>query len=123
MTPIETVRSFIASIEHRDIDAALALVADDCEYDNVPMSKMIGIDAIRSGLGPFLAACSTVEWTIVHEAATDGVVFNERVDRFVMPHGEIAIPVSGVWEVVDGKITLWRDYFDLATFQRQMPAG
>ena len=123
MTPLETVRSFISSIERGDLDAALALVGDNCEYDNVPMSKIIGRDAIRTALGPFLSACSKVQWTITREAATGGVVFNERVDRFVMPHGEVAIPVSGVWEVVDGKITLWRDYFDLATFQGQMPAA
>jgi len=33
----------------------------------------------------------------------------------------IEIPVCGVWEVIDGKITLWRDYFDLATYRDQLP--
>ena len=32
---------------------------------------------------------------------------------------DIALPVAGVFEVRDGKIAAWRDYFDLATWQRQ----
>jgi limonene-1,2-epoxide hydrolase len=31
--------------------------------------------------------------------------------------------VNGVWEVVDGKITLWRDYFDAASYLKQMPGA
>jgi limonene-1,2-epoxide hydrolase len=29
--------------------------------------------------------------------------------------GELALPVMGVFEVRDGRIAAWRDYFDLAT--------
>ncbi|SVE40129.1 uncharacterized protein METZ01_LOCUS492983, partial [marine metagenome] len=28
-----------------------------------------------------------------------------------------------VFELVDGKIAFWRDYFDLTTFQKQMAGG
>jgi limonene-1,2-epoxide hydrolase len=46
---------------------------------------------------------------------------NERVDRFTMPDGKtIAIRVAGVFEVRDGKVAVWRDYFDLAEFNNQM---
>jgi limonene-1,2-epoxide hydrolase len=122
VSPLETVRAFIAAIERKDLDGALALVSDDCEYDNVPMSKMFGPDAIRAALTPFLAPASEVEWVTHREAATGVVVCNERTDRFRFPHGWVEIPVTGVWEVHDGRITLWRDYFDAAMFSKQMPA-
>lgn len=123
MTPSETVTSFISALERNDLDAALALVDPACEYDNVPMGKVHGPDAIRALLGPMLQAATKIEW-IVHRQACDGaIVFNERVDRFVMPFGPIEIPVTGVWEVHDGLITLWRDYFDEATYRRQLPAS
>jgi limonene-1,2-epoxide hydrolase len=122
MTPSETVTAFIKALEIKDFDAAIALVGDECEYDNVPMGKVHGPVEIRALLEPMLGAAKTVEWIIYRQAATGDVVFNERLDRFEMDFGWIDMPVTGVFEVLDGKITLWRDYFDLATYQRQMPA-
>jgi limonene-1,2-epoxide hydrolase len=29
----------------------------------------------------------------------------------------------GSFELEDGQITAWRDYFDMAQFQRQLPGG
>jgi limonene-1,2-epoxide hydrolase len=121
-SPLAIVRAFVAALERKDIDAAMVLVASNCEYDNVPMSTTFGPDAIRAGLAPFLAAATEVEWVTHRDAQTGPFVFNERTDRFQFAHGWVEIPVTGVWEVHEGLITLWRDYFDLATFTKQMPA-
>ena len=121
-SPSETVTAFIEALERRDLDTALGFVADGCEYDNVPMGKVFGPDGIRGLLAPMLGAATTIEW-VVHRQASEGpLVFNERVDRFEMPFGWIEIPVTGVWEVHDGLITLWRDYFDEGTYRRQLPS-
>ena len=117
---LDIVHTFIGAIEAKDIDSAVALLSETCEYDNVPMGKVVGRDAVVATLGPFIAQCTTVEWVVFRESATNTTVFNERLDRFHMPHGWVEIPVIGVWEVADGLITLWRDYFDLATFRSQM---
>ena len=122
VSPIETVRAFVAALERKDIDSALTFVAENCEYDNVPMSKVHGPLAVRGVLESFLGAASEVDWVVHREAATGNVVFNERVDRFHFAHGWVELPVTGVWEVVDGRITLWRDYFDIAMYMKQMPA-
>jgi limonene-1,2-epoxide hydrolase len=45
---------------------------------------------------------------------------NERIDRFVMNGKPVALPVSGVFEVVDGKISFWRDYFDKGMFMKAL---
>lgn len=120
MSPLDTVHMFIASIEARDLDYALAYVDNDIVYDNVPMRAVHGPDGVRAMLEPFLARASQVEWIIHREAEMDNVVFNERLDRFLMDGRWIEVAVTGVWEVRDGVISLWRDYFDLAEFQRQM---
>jgi len=119
MTPTETVTAFITAVETKDFDAAVALLSDDCEYDNVPMGKVHGPAEIRGLLEPMIGSAATVEWIVYRQAADGPIVFNERLDRFEMPHGWIDMPVIGVWEVHDGKITLWRDYFDLATYRNQ----
>ena len=60
-------------------------------------------------------------WITIRQAATDHLVLNERMDRFLWPHGWVEMPCAGIFEVHDGKITLWRDYFDLATYRNQLP--
>ena len=121
MTPLETVREFIDRICSKDLDGACELVTDDVEYDNVPMGKQLGPSGIKDLLGPLVAEGGAVEETefVIHrEAATGNVVMNERTDRFRVGDRWVELPVAGVFELTDdGRISLWRDYFDLPTFQ------
>jgi limonene-1,2-epoxide hydrolase len=50
-------------------------------------------------------------------------VFLERLDRHRLDHGWRDLPVNSVFEVHDVKITVWRDYFDLATAVKIHDAG
>lgn len=119
MGATEVVNHFIAAIERRDIDAAIALMHPDCEYDNVPIGPVRGHTAIRSILEPMAARSDEIQWPVSRAAEAGPVVFNERVDRFRAGDRWIEIAVAGVWEVHDGLITLWRDYFDLETYRAQ----
>jgi len=119
--PAAVVATFVAAIERRDVSAALELLSPDVEYDNVPMGKVRGPDAVGQILGPMLEGCTAVEWPVVRQAVAGTTVFNERIDRFLMGETWIELPVAGVWEVVDGHITLWRDYFDEPTYRNQLP--
>ena len=57
---------------------------------------------------------------MLHIAEANGAVLTERVDNFVMGDGKpLSLPVMGTFEVEQGKIVAWRDYFDLATFTQQ----
>ena len=46
----------------------------------------------------------------------------ERLDRHRLAGGRVELPVTGVWEVHDGRITLWHDYFDAPTILSVWPA-
>lgn len=121
MTPQQTVETFIARINAMQTESALALLADDVVYDNVPMPTIHGRDAARAFLAqlPYDAA----EW-IVHAIAAHGdTVLTERTDRFHLGGKWLEIRVMGAFVVQDGQITHWRDYFDLGQFMAQMPAG
>ena len=123
MTAEETVDAFIAAVEAKDVDGALDLMSDDAVYENVPIGVVVGRAAIRQTLEPFLAGATSVEWKVLRQVASETTVMNERVDRFEMEDRWVEIPVTGVWEVVGGRITLWRDYFDMAMFTKQLQAG
>lgn len=113
---LDAVRAFIAAIERQDLDAAAALLAEDVRYENVPVDPIVGRDATIQMVGAFLAPTTAVEWVVTRELETGSTVVNERIDRFGFPTGWLDLPVCGVWEVVDGRITLWRDYFDMSTY-------
>lgn len=114
-TPANVVTALIEACNRRDVDAALNLFADDAVYHNIPIAPAVGLAAIREMLGPFLAMADEVDWKIHHLLANDqGVVTTERTDRFHLPNGWLELPVMGIFEVKNGKIAAWRDYFDMA---------
>jgi len=120
-TPGAVVTALIKANEDRDIDALLAVLAEDALYENVPMSVLTGHDEIRSMLEGFLGSATEVAWEVLHQVEQGNLVMNERVDRFVMADGKrIELRVAGVFEIHDGKVAVWRDYFDLAAFTNQM---
>jgi limonene-1,2-epoxide hydrolase len=120
MTPEQIVTTVIQALERKDLDTACGLMAPDVEYDNVPLGKVVGPAAVASMLGPFFAMCDRIEWVVLRQTASGDVVMNERVDRFEMGGRWVELAVAGVWEVRDGKVVLWRDYFDRGAFEAMM---
>ena len=120
-TPEEVVTAFIREwdVEHPDVDTLASYFTDDAVYHNMPMAPSEGIEAVREALAG-VAGLTSRGWEIVYQAVNGDVVLNERVDRFHMRGKEVAGQVCGVFEVRDGKIARWRDYFDVAAFQAQL---
>ncbi len=110
------VREFCDAWERRDMDELLGYFTDDAVYHNMPMDPVQGHDGIRSVLELFVPGSSKIEFEILGMASDGDAVFTERVDRFVMGDNTVELPVAGVFEIRDGKIAAWRDYFDMQTF-------
>ena len=116
--PEDVVDALIAACNAKDIEAALACFDEHVVYHNVPLDPVTGHAGVRAVLEPFLGAAQEVDW-VVHKSVSNGVdcVMNERTDRFLLSKGWAELPVMGVFEVKDGRITAWRDYFDMAAVQ------
>ncbi|HWB67012.1 MAG TPA: limonene-1,2-epoxide hydrolase family protein [Mycobacteriales bacterium] len=126
-TPTETVQTFVdafvAAWPVGDADAVARFFDEDAVYQNGPLPKLRGRDAIRDELARFMALGGEVAVDIRHLVAEGELVMSERVDRFVLDGRTISLPVMGAFEVRDGVITAWRDYFDLAQFTAQLADG
>ena len=125
MTPAEIVNAFIVAITSGDRARAAELAADDILYENIgfnPTSLDPALPTINGveAMLDFLAAMEDADWTVHREDTLGNVVVNERTDRFTFGGKQIAIPVAGVFEVVDSRITFWRDYFDTSLMMQQM---
>ena len=91
---------------------------EDAVYTNISMGPPnVGKAAIRAFIEGFIGSAESIEF-IVHNQVegVDGVVMNERTDKLTMGGKVIELPVMGVYEFVDGKISAWRDYFDMGPF-------
>lgn len=118
--PIALVRGFCDAWPAGDVDALVAHFTDDATYHNIPMDAVTGKDAIRATIAGF-ASGNTIEFRVLHIAVAGDVVLTERVDAFTLADGRtIELPVSGTFEIRDGKIAAWRDYFDLNMFTSQL---
>jgi limonene-1,2-epoxide hydrolase len=123
MTPLEVVHAFMAAAEVRDYDVALDLLAEDVEYQNMPLPAVHGRAAVRETLEALLSMCTASEWVTHREVAAGDTVMNERTDRFELNGTWVDLPVAGVFVLRDGRITLWRDYFDLQTIMSAIAPG
>lgn len=116
MTPEETVDAFCAALT-QDLNSCLAYIADDCVYQNMPFPAVVGPEGVRSTLAGFFEITGPVRVETLEQVAVGNLVMNERLDHFTPPTGKaFGLPVAGVFEVTNGKITAWRDYFCMRQF-------
>lgn len=118
---IATVLAFAESWRTRDADRIASFLAEDAIWENVPIEAISGKNAIREKLYKALAHMSDIEW-IVHAIARSerGAVLTERLDRIWIGDKRIDLRLMGIFELRDGLITLWRDYFDLRQYEDQL---
>lgn len=122
--PLAIVRTFLKAMEPLDYDTALQLVALDCEYTNPPpLGTVQGPQGIRAVLEPFFAPALENEFCVLRSAVHGQVVMLERLDRHRLADKWVELPVTGVFEIRDGLIAYWRDYFDVATIMSEWPTG
>jgi limonene-1,2-epoxide hydrolase len=87
------------------------------------MEPAVGIEATMAVIDMFVGMCEALEFEVHHLASDGSTVLTERTDHFTMKGKTAPLPVMGAFHVVDGKITAWRDYFDMAQVTAMFEAG
>jgi limonene-1,2-epoxide hydrolase len=112
-TPAQVVEGFLYALRDKDWDAMAAALDDDVIYHNVGLPIIRGsrrtVNFLRRGLSR-----PNVRFDVkIHRIATEGTsVLTERTDVIEIGPVRLQFWVCGVFEVHNGRITLWRDYFD-----------
>ena len=89
------------------------IFAEDCVYQNMPIPGVNrGPDAV-AGVLSTIGDGYEIKLRIENIVATPDLVMVERTESFSKQDGSgsFELPVIGIFEAVDGKITAWRDYF------------
>ncbi|MDW3219998.1 MAG: nuclear transport factor 2 family protein [Acidimicrobiales bacterium] len=108
------VQSLADAWAAQDIDAIMDHFTDDIVYHNMPMEPAEGREAVREAIEGFLAMADSILFETRNEVSDGDLVLNERVDTFVIGGNPTPIEVMGTFELRDGKIARWRDYFDMS---------
>jgi limonene-1,2-epoxide hydrolase len=111
------VRDFIAAWERRESDFIIGCFAEDAVYHSMPLTPIEGKAAIADWVRSFEGK-KPGRLDVHNQIATEDVVMNERTDRIELNGHSITLPITGVFEINDGKIRAWREYFDMAPAKR-----
>ena len=117
-----TVEVLLSSLQAADADGAGAVLDDNLVYQNV------GFPIIRGrarAVKLFRAMEGRARFEVkTHRIAVNGSsVLTERTDALVFGPVRVQFWVCGVFEVHDGRITLWRDYFDIWDITKALVRG
>lgn len=120
---ITTVREFFAALEIDAVDEVVELVTDDIEWINVSLPAVRGKERFRRALelGPRFSVGFAAH---IHHIAGEGdTVLTERTDVLRFGPVRVAFWVCGTFEMSDGKIAVWRDYFSWLDILRGTAVG
>jgi limonene-1,2-epoxide hydrolase len=103
----------LSAWERRDSSSILEHFTKDAVYHAVSMRPIVG----KAALTPWVKGFEGVapgHLEVRHQVAGDHVVMNERTDHITIEGTEVTLPICAVFEIEDGRISAWREYFDLA---------
>ncbi|MFT3715874.1 MAG: limonene-1,2-epoxide hydrolase family protein [Gordonia sp. (in: high G+C Gram-positive bacteria)] len=117
--PEDLVTDFFAALAQHRVDDALADIDDGIVYTNVGLPTVRGkkrFGKLMHGLNGSLVSFDAEIVAIAADCASSGsgttVVLTERWDELTIGPIRTLFWVCGHNEIVDGRITVWRDYFD-----------
>ena len=114
------VRDFIAAWSRLNPEELASYFTEDGCYFNIPTQPVRGRESVENFIRGFTATWTETEWEILNIAAVGDVVYAERLDKTKTTQGDVDLPCCGVFQMENGRIREWRDYFDLNTFMRAM---
>ena len=112
---IQVVEQFFDAWRTMDVSGVCALISDDIEYHNDPFRARRGRADVEPVLHSYCRVSDLFEIEMHAIAERDGVVLTERTDRAVGPWIDMKFWICGTFEVRNGRITVWRDYYDTAS--------
>jgi limonene-1,2-epoxide hydrolase len=116
----QLVRDMCDTFARHDAEALRPFFTDDVVYHNIPMDPAVGINDAIGFIEGFFAMCERMVIETLHLAVRDNLVLTERVDTFTVGQVVASLPVMGIFEIRDGKISAWRDYFDLGQITKML---
>jgi len=121
-TAADVVRDFCTAIDRKDLAAVEALLDEQVVYHNIGSEPAVGREASLAAVKFQFDMFEPIVFRIRNIASDGNTVLTERVDEITANGVMAPVPVMGTFEVRDGRIVRWRDYFDMG-FVGKLMAG
>ena len=116
MTPTLVVERFLDLLRAGDTDGAAELLGLDVEYTNVGLPMVRGRERVRRLFRAGVQRGAGFD-VYLHAISAEGpTVLTERTDVLKFGRMSVQLWVCGRFDVRDGQIFFWRDYFDYLAF-------
>ena len=115
---VQTIKDFIAAWSNLDSDELVGYFSEDGIYYNMPTQPVQGKEQLKQFIGSFISNWTKTNWDTLNIIGEGDVVIAERLDRTEVGDIKVDLPCCGVFEMEEGKIKVWRDYFDMGTYTK-----
>nr|WP_230621069.1 MULTISPECIES: limonene-1,2-epoxide hydrolase family protein [unclassified Rhodococcus (in: high G+C Gram-positive bacteria)] len=119
----EVVEGMFDALRNRDVERVVDRLDDAVVWHNVGLPRVRG----KRRVGKFMRLLAKPQYgfdVTIHNIASDGdTVLTERTDVLIWRRLRIEFWVCGTFELRDGKILVWRYYFDNVDFLEGLIRG
>jgi limonene-1,2-epoxide hydrolase len=123
---VDTIHALWRGVYEQDWEEIKRHLHDECIYFDVPVGPGIAAKGPANVIKRLKLAIATTSGYEGHPGAvvTDGRhATYEHSETWTWPSEEsVTLPFVSVHEIRDGKIALWKDYWDLNTFTSACPS-
>jgi len=112
----DTLHAIMAATQAQDNERFLGFLTDDVEYHfHVSSPCVRGKEGVRKFLSRYRTIAEDVVWRVDRVAETGNCLLIEGYEEYTDKRtgDRVAHPYMGVMEFRDGKISHWRDYFEM----------
>jgi len=125
LAPADTVRALWQTLSDRDWEGLKTHLAADCIYVDMPVGPTLAARGPDDIVKRLKVGLEGLAGYVNHEGllVADGeAVMYEHSETWTFDTGEVVeLPFATVHRVVDGKVTLWKDYWDFGSVQSAAP--
>ena len=114
------IKEFISAWSELNADKLAEYFTEDGVYHNMPMQPVQGREQVRQFISGFIQSWTSTAWDLLSIASNGDLVIAERLDRTQAGEKSVDLPCVGVFQMEQGKIKSWKDYFDSKTYFEAM---
>lgn len=125
MSSASVVTGLWLALSQRNWEAVKTFLDDDCIYLDMPVGPTAAARGPENIVKRLKVGLEPLQHYVHHDGliiSNDEDVMYEHSETWTWKTGETALPrFASVLKVVDGKITLWKDYWDMGALTNFAP--